>query len=75
MAVTDGDGVYGFHMLLRAYGIIYNNAIMAKYFAMDGAKAASMEEINNFAKLKEVVEDMTAKKDQLGIEGVFSPHP
>ena len=30
-----------------------------------------MEEINNFAKLKEVVEDMTAKKDELGIEGVF----
>lgn len=35
---------------------------MDKYFALDGAKAASMDEINNFAKLKEVVEDMTARK-------------
>src|SRR3990172_5943932 len=72
MAVTDGDGVYGLPYVVEGYGIIYNNAIMTQYFALDGAKAASMEEINSFAKLKEVVEDMTAKKDQLGIEGVFS---
>ncbi len=72
MAVTDGDGVFGIPYVVEGYGIIYNNAIMAKYFALEGAKAGSMEEINNFAKLQEVVEDMTAKKDQLGIEGVFS---
>lgn len=72
MAVTDGDGVFGIPYVVEGYGIIYNNAIMNKYFALDGAKAASMDEINNFPKLKEVVEDMTAKKDQLGIEGVFS---
>ena len=72
LAVTVGDGVYGIPYVVEGYGIIYNNAIMAKYFAMDGAKAKSMEEINNFAMLKAVVEDMTAKKDQLGIKGVFS---
>jgi raffinose/stachyose/melibiose transport system substrate-binding protein len=72
LAVTDGDGVYGIPYAVEGYGIIYNNAIMEKYFALEGAKATSMEEINNFAKLKEVVEDMTAKKDQLGIKGVFS---
>lgn len=72
LAVTDGDGVYGIPYVVEGYGIIYNNAIMTKYFALEGAKAASMEEINNFAMLKAVVEDMTAKKDQLGIEGVFS---
>ena len=72
LAVTAGDGVYGIPYAVEGYGIIYNNAIMTKYFAMDGAKAKSMDEINNFAKLKEVVEDMTAKKDQLGIKGVFS---
>jgi raffinose/stachyose/melibiose transport system substrate-binding protein len=72
MAVTDGDGVYGIPYVVEGYGIIYNNAIMIKYFALDGAKAKSMDEINNFATLKAVVEDMTAKKDQLGIEGVFS---
>jgi raffinose/stachyose/melibiose transport system substrate-binding protein len=72
MAVKDGEGVYGIPYVVEGYGIIYNNAIMTKYFALDGAKASSMDEINNFAKLKEVVEDMTAKKDQLGIKGVFS---
>ncbi len=72
LAVTSGDGVYGIPYVVEGYGIIYNNAIMAKYFTMDGAKAKSIEEINNFATLKAVVEDMTAKKDQLGIKGVFS---
>ena len=72
MAVTDAGGVYGIPYVVEGYGIIYNNAIMDKYFALPGAKAASMAEINNFATLKEVVEDMTAKKDQLGIKGVFS---
>ena len=72
LAVTVGDGVYGIPYVVEGYGIIYNNAIMDKYFALDGAKATSMAEINNFATLKAVVEDMTAKKDELGIKGVFS---
>ncbi len=72
MAVKDGDGVYGIPYVEEGYGIIYNNAIMEKYFALDGAKAKSMDEINNFAKLKEVAEDMQSKKDELGIDGVFA---
>ena len=72
IAVTDGTGVYGIPYVVEGYGIIYNNAIMNAYFALPDAKATSMAEINNFATLKAVVEDMTAKKDQLGIEGVFS---
>jgi raffinose/stachyose/melibiose transport system substrate-binding protein len=72
LAVTVGDGVYGIPYVVEGYGIIYNNAIMDKYFALDGAKATSTAEINNFATLKAVVEDMTAKKDELGIKGVFS---
>jgi raffinose/stachyose/melibiose transport system substrate-binding protein len=72
MAVTDGDGVYGIPYVVEGYGIIYNNAIMDKYFALPGAKAQSMAEVNNFATLKAVVEDMTAKKAELGIKGVFS---
>lgn len=73
LAVTGPDGgVYGIPYVVEGYGIIYNDAIMTKYFATEGAKAKSMDEINNFAKLKEVVEDMTAKKDALGIKGVFA---
>ncbi len=74
LAVTEGDGVYGIPYVVEGYGIIYNNAIMEKYFALadKAVSISSAEEINSFATLKAVVEDMTAKKDQLGIEGVFA---
>lgn len=72
MAVKDGDGVYGIPYVEEGYGIIYNNAIMEKYFKLDGSKAKSMDEINNYDKLKEVAKDMQTKKDKLGIDGVFA---
>ena len=72
LAVTADGGVYGIPYVVEGYGIIYNNAIMEKYFAMDGARAGSMEEIQNFTSLKNVVEDMQAKKEELGIKGVFA---
>ena len=72
LAVTEGDGVYGIPYAVEGYGIIYNDAIMQKYFALSDSKVKSMEEINNFDKLKEVTDDMQSKKDELGIEGVFA---
>ncbi len=72
IAIAKDGSIYGIPYTVETYGIIYNDAIMQKYFAMDGAKAASVDEINSFAKLKEVVEDMQAKKDDLGIAGVFA---
>lgn len=74
LAVTSGDGVYGIPYVVEGYGIIYNEAIMKKYFALTdkAVSISSTVEINNFATLKTVVEDMTAKKDQLGIKGVFA---
>ncbi|WP_188540880.1 ABC transporter substrate-binding protein [Paenibacillus segetis] len=74
LAVTSGDGVYGIPYVVEGYGIIYNDAIMKKYFSLadKAVSISSTSEINNYATLKAVVEDMTAKKDQLGIKGVFS---
>ncbi|AJS60902.1 ABC transporter substrate-binding protein [Paenibacillus sp. IHBB 10380] len=74
LAVTSGDGVYGIPYVVEGYGIIYNDAIMKKYFALadKAVSISSTAEINNFATLKAVTEDMTAKKDQLGIKGVFA---
>ena len=74
LAVTEGEGVYGVPYAVEGYGIIYNNAIMDKYFALTdrATTVASMAEINNFATLKAVVEDMQARKADLGIEGVFA---
>ena len=72
LAIKDGEGVYGIPYVVEGYGIIYNNAILEKYIATAGAKVASVDEINNFATLKAVVEDMTAKKADLGIKGAFA---
>ena len=74
LAVTSGDGVYGIPYAVEGYGIIYNDEIMQKYFALEGKSTDvnSIEDINNFDKLKAVVEDMQANKDKLGIEGVFA---
>lgn len=74
MAVQDENGVYGIPYVVEGYGIIYNVTIMKKYFSLPN-KAVSytkVEEVNNFDKLKEVVEDMTAHAKELGIEGVFA---
>ncbi len=73
LAVTGEDGgVYGIPYVVEGYGIIYNNAIMEKYFALENAKAASIDEITDFSSLKAVVEDMQARKEELGIKGVFA---
>ena len=73
MALTDENSVvYGSPLGIEGYGLIYNAAILNKYFALEGAKATSVDEIKGFAKLKEVVEDMQARKADLGIEGAFA---
>lgn len=73
LAITSEGGVYGVPYTVETYGIIYNDEIMRRYFALaDKAVALTdAKEIKSFADLKAVVEDMTAKKDVLGIEGVF----
>jgi raffinose/stachyose/melibiose transport system substrate-binding protein len=74
LAVTVDGGVYGIPYVVEGYGIIYNNAIMNKYFALSNkaTDVKNVDEINSFAKLKAVVEDMTKNKDALGIKGVFA---
>lgn len=73
LALKDENGrVRGVPAAVEGYGIIYNQEIMDKYFAMPGAKATKMSDINNFAKLKKVADDMQARKNELGIKGVFA---
>lgn len=75
LAVTGEDGgIYGLPYVVEGYGIIYNDEIMQKYFALSdkAVDISSAEEIKDFDTLKAVAEDMTAKKDELGIEGVFA---
>jgi raffinose/stachyose/melibiose transport system substrate-binding protein len=72
IAITDGESVAAIPFVIEGYGIIVNTEIMERYFATEGAKAASMAEIVGFDKLKEVVEDMQSKREALGINGVFA---
>ena len=74
LAITEGEGVYAIPYVVEGYGIIYNDAIMRKYFALDdkAVDISSAAEITSFELLKAVVEDMTAKREKLGIKGVFA---
>ena len=74
LAITSEDGVYGIPYVIEGYGIIYNEEITDKYFALDTKETdlTSMEQINSFDKLKALVEDMTKHKSELGIDGVFA---
>lgn len=74
MAIKSGDGVYGIPYVVEGYGIIYNDRIMQEYF-MHPDKAVdvtTVDDINSFEILSQVVTDMTRLKDSLGIDGVFA---
>ena len=64
-ALKEGNTVYGIAYVIESYGIIANTALLEKA----GYKA---EDINSFAKLKEVAEDITARQDELGFAAFSS---
>jgi len=74
LAITYEDKVYGIPYVVEGYGIICNNEIMNRYFALDSKKTDidSTDEIDSFEKLSEVAADMTANKETLRINGVFA---
>lgn len=74
LAIKEDGGVYAIPYVVEGYGIIYNDAIMKKYFALPNKKTDlnSADEIDSFDKLKAVVEDMGKNLSALGIEGVFA---
>lgn len=74
MAVTKDGKVYGIPYIIEGYGIIYNEEITDKYFALTDRNTdfMSMDEINNFEKLSMLVTDMQKNSEKLGIKGVFA---
>ncbi len=70
----DGKGVYALAYVVEGYGIIYNEEITDKYFALKNRKStlSSISEVKSFEELKTIVEDMTSKKKDLDIDGVFA---
>ena len=74
LAINVDGGVYGIPYVVEGYGIIYNDAIMKKYFSLPdkAVSISSADQITSFELLKAVAEDMTLHKEQLGIKGVFA---
>ena len=71
-ALKNGDEVAGIAYVIESYGIIYNKTLLDEYCKMDGAVISSAADINNFATLKAVADDIQAKKDELGVLGAFT---
>ncbi|MDR2709497.1 MAG: ABC transporter substrate-binding protein [Elusimicrobiota bacterium] len=74
LAISVNGNVYGIPYTIEGYGIIYNDAIVQKYFALPNraTRFNSMDDVNSFAELKALVEDMQRHKNDLGIKGVFA---
>ncbi len=71
-ALKEDGKVLGIAYVLETYGIIYNKTILDRYFALEGAKITSLDQVNNFASFKTLVEDIQSRKEELGIKGAFT---
>lgn len=64
-ALKDGDKVAGIGYVIESYGIICNKKLLTE-------AGYSMDDIKNFADLKHVSEDITARRDELGFDAFTS---
>ena len=64
-ALKDGDATLGIAYVIESYGIITNKTLLAK-------AGYSVDDIQSFADLKKVAEDITARKDELGFAAFSS---
>ena len=71
-ALKQDGQVLGLAYVIETYGLIYNKDLLAKYCALDNAVIKDASEINSFATLKAVADDIQARKDELGVLGAFT---
>ncbi len=64
-ALKDGDAVAGIGYVIESYGLIVNKTLLEK-------AGYTVENIQSFADLKKVAEDITARKDELGFAAFSS---
>lgn len=69
---SDGQQVLAVPFAMETYGIIYNKALLAKYFALPDAAVKSVDQITSFDALKKVSDGIQANKSKLGVEGAFT---
>lgn len=70
--LKDGDAVQGIAYVIETYGIIYNKALLKKYFELPDAEIKSIEELNSFDALKKVADGIQKHKEDLGVMGAFT---
>ncbi|MBQ8835884.1 MAG: ABC transporter substrate-binding protein [Clostridia bacterium] len=70
--LKDDGKIYGVAYVIETYGIIYNKTLLNAYFNSDFSSVKSIEQLNNFAALKTVAEEIQAHKDALGVNGAFT---
>ena len=67
------DGkVYGIAYVIETYGLIYNKALLNKYFESDFATVKKIDDLNSFEKLKTVADEIQKNAEALGVKGAFS---
>ena len=64
-ALMDGDKMAGIAYVVESYGIIYNKALLEQ-------AGYTADDIKNFADLKKVAEDITARSSELGFSAFTS---
>lgn len=64
-ALMDGDKMAGIAYVVESYGIIYNKALLEE-------AGYTADDITDFDSFKKVVEDITARKDELGFSAFTS---
>ena len=64
-ALKDGDATLGVAYVIESYGIIVNKTLLEQ-------AGYTVEDIQSFADLKKVAEDITARKDELGFAAFTS---
>lgn len=68
----DGKQVLAVPYAMETYGIIYNKALLNKYFALPGATVTSVDQITSYDALAKVAQGIQANKDKLGVQGAFT---
>lgn len=71
-ALSENGQVLAIAYAIETYGIIYNKTLLERYIAMENAVVQSADDINSFATLKAVAEDIQARKEELGVKGAFT---
>lgn len=71
-AMKDNGKVAAVPFVMERLGIIYNKALLQKYFDASWSSVKSIDKLNNFKSLKTVADEIQSHKSDLGVKGAFS---